>query len=160
EPPAGRADSVLANVPAWITFMRAEIALLRGDPARVLQFAQQALSLLGDGDSYLRLLVRSSFQAAGWLRGVLEQAEHGLAGVVAERQSAGEGYLAMRARYDLGRIQRAQGRLDAALATYRQALEPGADVAGDQQPYLGMAHVGLAAVLYERGELTAALDHA
>jgi LuxR family maltose regulon positive regulatory protein len=29
-----------------------------------------------------------------------------------------------------------------------------------QPPYLGLAHVGLAEVLYERDELTAALDHA
>jgi LuxR family maltose regulon positive regulatory protein len=168
EPPAGQADSVLANVPAWIAYMRAQIARLRGDPARICQFAQQALALLGDGDSYLRFLVRSCFVTADWLRGDLEQAEHGvleqaeqgLADVVAERRPAGEGYLAMRAYYDLGRIQHARGRLDAALATYRRALDTGGGAGGDQQPYLGMAHVGLAGVLYERDELTAALDHA
>jgi LuxR family maltose regulon positive regulatory protein len=168
EPSAGGADSVLANVPAWITFMRAQIARLRGDPAGVVQFAQQALALLGDGDSYLRFLVRSCFVVADWLHGdlgqaehgVLEQAEHGLADVIAERRLAGEGYLAMRAYYDLGRIQHARGRLDAAVATYRRALDTCGAAVGDQQPYLGMAHVGLAAVLYERDELAAALDHA
>src|SRR5262249_3388186 len=81
-------------------------------------------------------------------------------GVLEQRRLAGEGYLAMRACYDLGRIQHAQGRLDAAFATYRSALGTGVGAAGDQQPYLGMAHVGLAGVLSERGELTAALDHA
>jgi LuxR family maltose regulon positive regulatory protein len=155
--PAGQAESVLANVPAWIAFMRAQTARLRGDPARVVQFAQQSVALLGDGDSYLRLLVRSCFVVADWLRGDLEQAERG---VLEQRRLAGEGYLAMRADYDLGRIQHAQGRLDSAFATYRQELGPGVGAAGDQQPYLGMAHVGLAAVLYERDELTAALDHA
>jgi len=55
-------------------------------------------------------------------------------------------------------VQRARGNLDAALATYRQALE----VAGgsSQTAHTGLAHVGLAQVLYERDELTAALDHA
>src|SRR5262252_236587 len=157
EPPAGQADSVLANVPAWIAFMRAQTARLRGDPARVAQFARQAVALLGDGDSYLRLLVRSCFVVADWLRGDLEQAE---GGVLEQRRLAGEGYLAMRACYDLGRIQHAQGQLDAAFATYRWALGTGVGAAGDQQPYRGMAHVGLAGVLYERGELTAALDYA
>src|SRR5215468_5764513 len=137
--------------------MRAQIARLRGDPARVVQFARQALALLGDGDSYLRLLVRSCFVVADWLRGDLEQAERG---VLEQRRLAGEGYLAMRACYDLGRIQHAQGRLDAAIATYRRALDTCGGAAGDQQPYLGMAHVGLAGVLYERGELAAAADHA
>jgi LuxR family transcriptional regulator, maltose regulon positive regulatory protein len=161
EPSVGRAMSVLANVPAWITFMRAEIARLRGDTERALECDRQALAQLGDGDSYLRLLVRSSFVAAtDWLCGQLEQAERGLAEVVAERWSAGEGFLAVRACYDLGLMQRARGRMDAALATYRRALETGVGVAGGQQPYLGMAHVGLAGVLYERDELTAALHHA
>ena len=64
----------------------------------------------------------------------------------------------MRVCYDLGQVQRARGNLDAALATYRQAL----DTAGEssQPPHLGLAHVGLAQVLYERNELAAALDHA
>ena len=160
EPPTGRANRVLANVPAWITFMRSHIASQRGDTAAVVEYSRKALAQLDDGDSYLRLLVRSSFVWADWLRGDLEQAERGLADVVAERRSAGEGYLAMRACYDLGLIQRAQGRLDAAAATYRRALDTSASVAGCEQPYLGMAHVGLAGVLYERDELTAALDHA
>ena len=55
-------------------------------------------------------------------------------------------------------MQRAQGNLDAALATYREAL--GAAGESSQQPPLGMAHVGLAQVLYERNELADALDHA
>jgi LuxR family transcriptional regulator, maltose regulon positive regulatory protein len=79
--------------------------------------------------------------------------------VAAERRAAGEGYLAMEVCYDLGQVQRARGNLDAALATYRQALETaGAD--SSQPPHMGMAHVGLAEVLYERDELAAALDHA
>jgi LuxR family maltose regulon positive regulatory protein len=68
------------------------------------------------------------------------------------------GFLATRVCYDLGEVQRAQGNLDAARQTYRQAL---ATVRESRQPaHLGLAHVGLAQVLYERNELTAALDHA
>jgi LuxR family maltose regulon positive regulatory protein len=141
--------------------MRAEIAYLRGDTTRALECNRQALAQLGDGDSFLHLMVPSGFLAAtDWLCGRVEQAERGLAEVVAERWSVGEGFLAMRACYDLGLIQRAQGRMDAALATYRRALANGTGAAGGQQPYLGMAHVGLAGVLYERDELTAALYHA
>ena len=64
----------------------------------------------------------------------------------------------MRVCYDLGEVQRAQGNLDAALATYRQALEEAGE--SSQTAITGPAHVGLAQVLYERDELTAALDHA
>jgi LuxR family maltose regulon positive regulatory protein len=161
EPPVGQAIGLLANVPAWISYMRAEIARMRGDTAQALECSRQALAQLRDGDSWLRLMMCSSWVAAiDWLCGRLEQAERGLAEAVGERWSVGEGYLAVRAAYDLGLIQRARGHMDAALATYRGALKTGAAAVGDGQPYLGMAHVGLAGVLYERGELTAAADHA
>jgi LuxR family transcriptional regulator, maltose regulon positive regulatory protein len=64
----------------------------------------------------------------------------------------------MRVCYDLGEVQRARGNLDAALATYRQALDEAGE--SSQTALTGPAHVGLAQVLYERNELTAALDHA
>jgi LuxR family transcriptional regulator, maltose regulon positive regulatory protein len=103
--------------------------------------------------------VRWNLAVADWLRGRLGEAEQALAEVVTERRAAGEGYLAMRVCYDLGQVQRTQGRLGAALATYQQALEVAGE-AGRQQPHVGMAHVGLAEVRYERGELDAALEHA
>ena len=159
EPPVGPAGGVLANVPAGIAFLRAELARLRGDAARAVDWDRQALAQLGEGDFYLRSLVRANLAVADWLRGQLGPAERTLAEVLAERRAAGEGYLATRVCHDLGQVQRAQGNLDAALATYRQALE----IAGEgssQPPHLGMAHVGLAEVLYERDELAAALDHA
>ena len=65
----------------------------------------------------------------------------------------------MRVAYDLGQVQRAQGRLGAALATYQQGLET-TGVAGPELPHVGMAHIGLAEVLYERDELPAAHRHA
>src|SRR5713101_7871321 len=88
-------------------------------------------------------------------------AERGLAEVLAERRAVGAlfaGFLPMRVWYDLGEVQRAQGNLDAALATCRQALDTFGE--SSQTALTGPAHVGLAQVLYERNELTAALDHA
>ena len=114
---------------------------------------------LGENDFYLRTLVSASLAAADWLRGQLGQANAAWREVLAERRAAGEGYLATRVCHDLGQVQRAQGNLDAALATYRQALELAGQVSS-QPPHRGMAHVGLAEVLYERDELDAALDHA
>jgi LuxR family maltose regulon positive regulatory protein len=159
EPSVGRAISVLANVPAGLAFLRGEVARLRGDAALAVEYGRRAMAKLGDADAYLRLLVRSSLAATEWLRGDMEQAERDLAEVVAERQSAGESYLAMRARYDLGLIQRAQGRIDDAFASYRQALETTSAWASDYRAHLGMAHVGLAGLLYEQNDLAAALDH-
>ena len=159
EPSVGRALSVLANVPALIAFLRADVARLRGDAACAVDFDRQALARLDDGDWLLGTHVRWNLAVANWLRGRVGQAERDLAKVAAERRAAGEGYPAMRVCYDLGQVQRAQGRLEAALGTYQQALEVTSE-ASSQLPHLGMAHVGLAGLLYERDELAAALDHA
>jgi LuxR family maltose regulon positive regulatory protein len=161
EASTGRPDSVLANVPAGIAFLRASLARLRGDVALAAGYNRQAVAQLGEDDWLMRSFVRWNLAVTDWLGGRLGPAERGLAEVLAERRAAGEffeDFLAMRVCYDLGEVQRAEGNLDAALATYRQAL----DTAGEssQTPLTGLAHVGLAQVLYERNELTAALDHA
>ncbi len=164
EPSLGRpqGDSVLANVPAGIAFLRASLARLRGDSALAADYNRQALAQLGEDDWLMRLFVRWNQAAADWLDGRLGPAERDLAEVLAERQAAGAefftGFLPMRVRYDLGEVQRAQGNLDAAAATYRQALAETGE--SSQTALTGPAHVGLAQVLYERDELTAALDHA
>ena len=182
EDPAGRPVSVLANVPAGIAFLRATLARLRGNAALTADRNRHALAQLGADDWLMRCFVRWNQAAADWLGGRLGPADDALAEVLAELRAAGEavrraggepaevlrtvaggagffaGFLAMRVWYDLGEVRRAQGNLNEALATYRQALE----VAGEssQTAYAGLAHVGLAQILYERNELTAALDHA
>jgi LuxR family transcriptional regulator, maltose regulon positive regulatory protein len=179
---AGRPVSVLANVPAAIAFLRASVARLRGDAALAVSYNRKAVTQLGEDDWLMRSFLRWNEAAADWLSGRLGPAERGLAEVLADLRAADEavrrtggrptevlrrveggaeffaGFLASRVRYDLGEVQRAEGDLAAALATYRGAL----DAAGEssQPAYAGVAHVGAAQVLYERNELTAALDHA
>ncbi|HEV3289212.1 MAG TPA: tetratricopeptide repeat protein, partial [Streptosporangiaceae bacterium] len=158
-PPQG--DSVLANVPAGIAFLRASLARLRGDAALAAGYNRQALAQLGEDDWFMRSFVHWNQAVTDWLDGRLEPAERGLAEVLAERRAVGAlfaGFLPMRVWYDLGEVQRAQGNLDAALATYRQALDTFGE--SSQTALTGPAHVGLAQVLYERNELNAALDHA
>jgi LuxR family maltose regulon positive regulatory protein len=160
QPSIGRPWSVLANVPASIAFLRAEVARLRGDAEQAVAFDQQALEHLVEDDWLLSSQIAWNLAVADWLSGRLAPAEDALAEVVSKRRAwGGVGYLAMRAGYDLGQVQRAEGRLSAALATYRQGLETAGE-AGRQLPHLGMAHVGLAEVLYERDELSAAHRHA
>jgi LuxR family transcriptional regulator, maltose regulon positive regulatory protein len=159
EPSVGRALSVLANVPASIAFLRAELARLRGDAARAVAFDRQALAHLGEEDWLLGSQVAWNLAVADWLGGRLGQAEQALAAVVKERRAAGEGFLAMLVGYDLGQVQCARGRLGAALDSYQQWLETTV-AAGPQLPHVGMAHVGLAETLYERDELAAADQHA
>ena len=158
---AGPDVSVLTNVPAAIAFLRAALARMRGDTALTSNYNQQALGQLREDETLMRAFVHWNRAGADWLSGQLASAERGLADVLAERRAASDffaGFLASRARYDLGQVQRTRGHLDAALATYRQALDAPGE--GSQTASTGMAHVGIAQVLYERNELSAALDHA
>jgi LuxR family transcriptional regulator, maltose regulon positive regulatory protein len=158
EPSVGRATSLVANVPAAIGTLRAGLACMQGDADRATRFGHQALAHLTDADRTLGSFARWYLALAEWLRGRLPEAEQALAGLVAEQRGAGERYFA-RLCYDLGQVQRAQGRLGAALGTYQQALDASGGAARLLPP-AGMALVGLAGVLHERGELQAARDHA
>ena len=159
EPSVGRAASLVANAPASIALMRADLARRRGDAESTIAFGRRALAHLTEDDRALRLLVDWYLAVGDWLRGRLPEAEDALTGLVAAQRVAGEHYLAVRPAYDLGQVQRARGHLGAALRTYQRTLEI-AVKAGRPLPPAGMAHVGLAEVLYERGELQAALHHA
>jgi LuxR family transcriptional regulator, maltose regulon positive regulatory protein len=158
EPSAGRAASLLANLPAAITLAPAMLARDRGDAERTAEFAQQALTHLTDADRTLRHFARYYLAMADWLRGRVVEAEQALAGLAAEQVAAGARYLAP-LYHDLGQVQRARGHLGAALRTYERALGI-ATQAGRPLPPAGIPHVDIAEVLYERGELDAALSHA
>ena len=93
----------------------------------------------------------------GWPGGS-EQAEQAFVEVVAKRSTSGERHVVLRAGYDLGGVQQAQGRLSAALRTYQRQVETAATRGAPSS--VGMAHVGMAKVLYERDELRLAREHA
>ena len=159
EPSVGNAASLLANVPATIALERAILAELGGDAGGTAALASQALALLGAGEWTLASLARTHLAVAEWLSGRLPQAESAFAASAARWRAAGEPFPAAWSSYQLGEVQRAQGRLGAALETYQRALETTAASGRAALPAAGIAHVGMAEVAYQRGELEVALGH-
>jgi LuxR family transcriptional regulator, maltose regulon positive regulatory protein len=160
EPSVGRAASLLANVPAGIAHERASLAHLRGDAAQTITFARRALAELDEGEWMLGCVTRWHLAGAEWQRGRLAEAERAFVSSIAGWRAAGDPILAAWSSNHLGQVQRAQGRLDAALGTYQEAMEAAAEPGGPALQAAGPALVGMAAVLYERGQLDAALRHA
>ena len=78
------------------------------------------------------------------MRGRPGEAEHLLSPTIPQWRAAGEYGLVTRACHHLGQVQRAQGRLDAALVTYRQAIEIAATPGRQYLPTAGAGHVGAA----------------
>jgi LuxR family transcriptional regulator, maltose regulon positive regulatory protein len=165
EPSVGRSASMVANVPAGIALARAMLAGMQGDAERTTEFSRQALAELDEGEGMLRSLADFHLALAEWLHGRVVEAEQALASLVPEQRATGGHSSAVRVRSTLGQVQRAQvqrarGHLGAALGTYQQLLEVATAPGQLGLPAAGIAHVGIADVLYERSELDAALDHA
>ena len=159
EPTAGRAASLLVNVAALNALCRSYAAYLRGDAERMAGSAAQALGVLGEGESMLDLVIRWNLALAEWLRGRLAEAEHALVAGITGWRTAGQPTLAAYGGYQLGQVQRAQGRLDAAARTCQQVLEFTAVPGQPPLAAAGPAYVGLAEVAYQRNELDLALRH-
>jgi len=150
EPSVGMAASMLGNIPALIALHRSFLAQLRGDAEGTAAFASQAIAELGDGERLLSSTAHGLLAAAEWLRGRLAAAERAFVSSIAGWQA---GQPISWGVHQLGQVQSAQGRLDAAAGTYRQTL----DIAGLSGPPAGPAFVGLAEVAYQRNELDGAL---
>jgi LuxR family maltose regulon positive regulatory protein len=151
----------LANVPGTVAMLRAELARQRGDVEHTIHFAELARTHADEGDGYLRFFTSWNLAVAKQMQGRLGEAEDALAELAADPWATGlNRYFAVRTYYTLGQVQRARGRLSAALQTCEQGLELATEAGRPALPAAGVAHVGIAEVLYERNELDAALDQA
>ena len=159
EPTAGGAASMLVNVPALIALHRCQLAELRGDAEAAAALASAALAESSEEEWLLTSSAQGHLAMAEWLRGRLREAEGRFESIVAGRRAAGQLTMTAYGCYQLGQIQRAQGRLDAAVRTYRQALEATAVPGQPPLPAAGPAYTGLAEVAYQQNELDAALQH-
>ncbi len=159
EPSAGRAASLVANIPAAITISRAWLAWLHGDADRTAALASQAHGQLGEGDWLLRSICQLELAMADRLDGRLDDAERGFASAAVGLRAADQRGLAAAGYNFLGYVRLAQGRLDAALDTYQQAMAITSPPGRPVLPAAGIAYVGVAEVEYQRDELDAALAH-
>lgn len=156
EPSVGRAASLLANVRAATGLARAYLAVLHGEAERAAASVSEARAALDEGEQALHLVNLWMLALAEWVSARLDDAERGLAAGVTGWHAAGQRAWAAWACHDLGRVHRAQGRLDLARTAYQRALEITAPAGKTAMPAAGIGYVGLAEVAYQRNELDAA----
>ena len=159
EPSVDRGKSLVANIPAAIALQRGDLAGLRGDAERAITFAHRALAELDEGEWMLESSARWVLAVAERLLGRLPEAERALSSSIAGWLANGEPTMVAVGCHHLGRVQRSQGRLDAALRTYQQVLEIAAAPGRPPLPAAGVAYMGMAEVAYQRGDLDAALGN-
>jgi LuxR family transcriptional regulator, maltose regulon positive regulatory protein len=151
---------MVAQVPAAIALLRAELAYDRADPDGVAAFAREALAHMAEDELGPRLFARSLLVGANWMTGRVVDTEPAFAELLAEGRAAPAAYPVLRTCFMVGLVQQAQGKLGAALRTYREGLRLATEGDRFSVYHAGEAHVGIAQVLYQRNQLDEALQHA
>jgi len=149
----------LRTMPATMAIFRASAAQARGETASMQQHAQRALELSGPDDHMARGGALGFLGLAAWGRGDLARAISTFSEAVRCMGKAGDVTDVLGSTVVLADMWVARGRPDEARRLQEGALleaqkQPGAALAS-----LGDLHVGLADVLVEQGELTAAAEH-
>ena len=169
EPSTGPAGSLLVNVRAMLALQRSYAAQLRGDAEATAAMTREAMTHLGQDELMLTSAVQGFLATAEWLRGRLAAAQQGFESSIGWWRQQGQVTTTAWGYYCLARLQRGQGRLDAAARTCEQALDaadqPGQHQPGPGQPAPGLrpaagpALIGLAEVAYQRDDVGRALDY-
>jgi LuxR family transcriptional regulator, maltose regulon positive regulatory protein len=154
------AGGMVAEVPAAIALLRADIAAARGDTEGSAGSARSALAQMGQEEFGPRFLARFQLACADWMAGRLEKAEPALTRLLAEGRATPDPYPLVSSCYALGQVQAGRGKLGAALRTNREGLRYATKGSRLSPFHAGEAHIGMAQVLYQRDELEDALQHA
>ena len=151
---------MVAEVPAAIAMLRAQVAGMRGDTERMVEYARRALAHMTEEERGPRFWARwLSDGGADWMRGKLARAERVAAEMLAEGRAADDADPLMTSCYSLAGVQRARGELGAALRTFRESLRLATEDGRVSPFHACEAHVGIAQVLYERNQLDDAFYH-
>ncbi|MGH9249632.1 MAG: LuxR C-terminal-related transcriptional regulator [Acidimicrobiales bacterium] len=150
---------MVAEIPAAIALLRAELAYDRADADGMATFARAAIAHMAEDEQGPRLFARSLLVSADWMAGRVADLEPTFAELLAEGRAAPAPYPVLSSCFMLGLVQQTQGKLGAALRTYREGLRLATESGRFSVYHAGEAHVGIAQVLYQRNELDEALQH-
>ncbi|HEV2885745.1 MAG TPA: LuxR C-terminal-related transcriptional regulator [Jatrophihabitans sp.] len=148
----------LPRLPGLVPMYRAGLALVRGDAAATIRYAQQAVERSAPDD-----LTRASASAlwglALWSGGDLEGAHRAYSICVDGLRRAGHIPDVLGCSITLADLRITQGRLGEALRTYQDALRLASlDTATVLRGTADM-HVGISQIAYERNDLPAVSQH-
>jgi LuxR family maltose regulon positive regulatory protein len=146
----------LGNVAA----MRAMLAVMCGDMPGAIELAHRTDELLPPGDSAPRSIIPFTLASAYFAEGELVKAGQTLTEKLEIGRAAGNLWTIVRSLCDLADLRMVQGQLRRAADLCQEALQLAEERGARQFGTVGYALVKLGDVLYERGDLTAARDHA
>jgi LuxR family maltose regulon positive regulatory protein len=147
------------RLPGAIAVHRAGQALLLGDLAATRTHARRALDLVDQNDHVARGAAGALLGLACWTSGDLVAAHRWYADAMASLETAGYLSDVIGCAVVLADIRIAQGRLREAMSTYERGLQVSTEQTGPVLRGAADMHVGMSALLRERNDLDAALQH-
>ena len=151
-------DPLLRTLPGTVAMYRAGQARLLGDVDGTIRHARRARELAGDDDHLERGAAAALLGLAHWSTGDVGTAAARYVESVEAMARAGHVADLLGCTIALGDLELARGRLTAAFAAFRRALD-----AAQREPAVPRgtadAHTGVAALLLERDEVDAAVAH-
>ena len=143
-----------AHAPGEVNTLRARIAAFRGNKEAVIHCSEQALQDIPETEFSLRADLLLNVGCAYLESGRIVEAQHTLTKVLRLSRTAQQRRAEIFATYFLGKVSMAQGRLQQAFMQYQEGLRMHSDV-----PIVGVLHVGIAEIYYERNDLNNAKRH-
>ena len=147
---------LLGNVAA----MRAMLAVMCGDMPRAIDLAHQADALLPSDNLIPRNIIPYTLASAYYAEGELEKARQALTEELKIGRAADNLWTVVRSLCDLADPRIIQGQLRRATDLCQEALRRAEERGARQCGTVGYALVKLGEILYKRGDLAAARDHA
>jgi LuxR family maltose regulon positive regulatory protein len=138
---------------------QAFLAINQGEPARAVQLAQAALTLLNDTESFFRATALSHLGQALRLTGDRQLAIQTLRQAVQLSQDLGHHLITLEALGYLAPLLYMQGHLREALELCQHAADRYRDTRGKALPMAGLVHVPLGILYYETDDLDRAQYH-
>lgn len=139
--------------------VRARIASMREDATRAIEFSRRALDLLPEDDLYLRGELALNLGYAYWTTGDIAEASEAFAEAASSSRTAGNLRAAVFALWYQAMLEMIGGRLRSADELLQRARRLAGDHDGQPLSAVGIVHVGMAELLYERGDLDGAERH-
>lgn len=140
--------------PWEVSAVRARIAAFRGDKRELILFSEQALQQMPETAFSLRAEMLLNLGCAYLERGSIAQARRPLMNALQLSRTVQQTRTEVFAIYFLGKMSRAQGRLQQAFMQYQAGLRAHGDIS-----IAGVLHVGIAEIYYERNDLDNARRH-
>lgn len=153
-----RADDP-SNRRGMLLNFRAYLAINRGMPEQALKFAQEALDLLDETESFHRTMALSHLGQAQRLAGDLRTAIQTLYQAISLGRLLGNHLIILEALAHLATLLYQQGRLGEALSVCEQARSRYSDERGNPLPMAGLVYVSLGYLYYETDDLARAYHH-